>query len=402
MGLTPPTTTRFSDKTLDPSPDKKRKKPNRKLQLSTDESPSTFSEIQNYDHLPRYLVASTISNDKSAETKALGSHNIFQIGKGLDHISKEYSEVTELKNGDLLIKANNLKAAEKFLNAKHIDIVPVRITLHNKLNCSYGKIFYEKIVSYSEEELVNQINMKYPGLIMELRKIKRNENGNLVDTGAAVITFNNIHRPSRIKIGYNICTVFEHIPNPLKCRNCQKLGHTKNHCKKIALCGECAQPPPHDVCNRKFCVNCNIESHTSNDPKCPTFLKHKSVNKIKINNRCTVREAWKIFNSNPSAHLITPHTPKATYAQVTSNYDSTKNQNTKSHSTEYTPPPNSLSSPPQHIIQQPTNSPQPTTSSSLINSSSSKIANNSTISIIEYDKFRCKDSTMEYSGILMP
>lgn len=314
-GVHPPNYNRFSDLSLDPPLENKRKKPNKRPQPDLPEVTAS-SELENLDHLPRYLVATALANDKEIPPKSLGCYNIFQIGRGLDYISKDYGEVTELRNGDLLIKANNLKAAEKFLCAKYIDLVPVKITLHGKLNCSYGKIFYHKIIDYSEEDLINEINVKYPGLVIALRKVKKVENGKLMDTGAAIITFNQLNRPLRLKVGYTMCTVHEHIPNPLKCRNCHKLGHTKNHCKGITLCDKCALPPPHENCVRKFCINCNLDSHASNDPKCPSFLKHKSVNKIKINNRCTVREAWKIFNSNPSTHLIEPNVPKATYSQV--------------------------------------------------------------------------------------
>lgn len=75
------------------------------------------------------LVAPVLTNDKLNYLKSVGSYNIFEIRRSLDHISKDYSEVIELKSGDLLIKANDLKPAEKVIHAQCIDIVPVKITL---------------------------------------------------------------------------------------------------------------------------------------------------------------------------------------------------------------------------------------------------------------------------------
>lgn len=75
------------------------------------------------DHIPRYFIISTNVN-KEISGKPLSSYNVFQIEKGLNYISKEYTGVVELKSGDLLLKANNLKTAEKFIKANHIDIIP--------------------------------------------------------------------------------------------------------------------------------------------------------------------------------------------------------------------------------------------------------------------------------------
>ncbi|XP_037811336.1 putative uncharacterized protein DDB_G0283051 [Lucilia sericata] len=109
----------------------------------------------------------------------------------------------------------------------------------------------------------------------------------------------------------------------MRCVNCQKLGHTKNSCKNIEICKECGYVPPHEQCIRKFCVNCNSESHTSYDSLCPSFIKHKSVNKIKANRRCTVREAWKVFNENPSIHTIKPFTKNSlTFSDIVRNNNS--------------------------------------------------------------------------------
>ncbi|KAI8124677.1 Protein winged eye, partial [Lucilia cuprina] len=78
--------------------------------------------------------------------------------------------------------------------------------------------------------------------------------------------------------------------------------------------------PPHDPCTRKYCVNCNNETHTSFDSSCPSFLKHKSVNKIKADKRCTIREAWTIFNDNPTIHTLKPFNKRApTYSEILAN-----------------------------------------------------------------------------------
>ncbi|XP_065368759.1 chloride channel protein E-like [Calliphora vicina] len=151
----------------------------------------------------------------------------------------------------------------------------------------------------------------------------------VVSTGAAIITFDLIYRPEELKLGWESVSVDEYIPNPMKCQNCQKLGHTRKRCRNIEICKECGTPTPHDSCTRKFCVNCQLDSHTSYDPNCPTFWKHKSVNHLRISRRCTNREAWDIYNNNPITNTLKPvprrGTNIRTYAQVLNDQQASNN-----------------------------------------------------------------------------
>uniref|UniRef100_A0A1A9UL99 Uncharacterized protein n=1 Tax=Glossina austeni TaxID=7395 RepID=A0A1A9UL99_GLOAU len=70
------------------------KEHNKSLQSKLDESPSISLNLQNYDHLSRYLVASILTNGKLDETDPLESYNTFQISRGLDNISKDYRKTT--------------------------------------------------------------------------------------------------------------------------------------------------------------------------------------------------------------------------------------------------------------------------------------------------------------------
>lgn len=311
-GVYPPNSNRYAD--LDPDRDKQiNRQRNKRTRLDPTDFVPLPTKQPNYDDLPRFLIASATSLDSSTEVKPLASYNVFQIGRGIKHICHEYTEITELRSGDLMIKANNLKAAKKFLNAKFIDVVPVKIVSHATLNSSQGLIFCDKIKNISEEDILKDMSEFN---VIGVRKFMKKEGDNLISTGGAVITFNLIHPPEWLDLGWRTVKVYEYIPNPLKCNNCQKLGHTKNHCRGIQLCKECGIPPPHNPCNRKFCVNCNNDTHTSYDPTCLSFLTHKSVNKIKAKRRCTARDAWKIFKEDPINNLIAPHVPKKSYAHV--------------------------------------------------------------------------------------
>ena len=126
----------------------------------------------------------------------------------------------------------------------------------------------------------------------------------MVATGAAVVTFDFIRRHKILKIGWEIVRVDEHIPNPMRCLNCQRLGHTRKCCKNVELCRDGGLSSPHEQCSGKYCVNCSTEDQTSYDSSRPTYWKPKLANYLKITRRCTIREAWTIFNENPTMNTL--------------------------------------------------------------------------------------------------
>ena len=302
FGAQSPNHNRFRDLDPDPVPTKKKKNNGVNLTLS-----SSLSE----ENIPRYIIATA---NNGINGNPLSSYNVFQIEKGLRHISTDYTEVKELRSGDLLIKTLNLAAAEKFCKNKYIDLVPVKITMHSTLNSCQGRIYSRKIIDISEEELVECLSEQK---VIAVKKIMKKNGENLEATGAAVITFNRINLPDILKLGWERVKVETYIPNPMRCNNCQKLGHTKKYCKNIQSCRECGLTTPHESCVKKFCVNCNTDSHASYDSNCNAFLKYKSVNKIKIEKRCSARDAWKLFNDCPDLYAILPsNKSKPSYSAV--------------------------------------------------------------------------------------
>lgn len=232
---------RFKD--LDPGNGKNKKVKNKRQRL--EETEAVFNtDVIDDRHLPRFLVATALPESANSEPKPLASYNVFQIGKGLDYISTDYIDVTEMRNGDLMIKTKDLNSAQKFIRAKYIDVVPVKISLHSNLNSTLGRIFSRRIVKMSQEELsAGVIGIKNPNVI-DIKHILKRDGKNFVPTGAAIVTFNCLTRPQKISIGWEKCAVAEHIMIPMRCVNCQKLGHTKNRCRNISLCGECGNINP--------------------------------------------------------------------------------------------------------------------------------------------------------------
>ena len=57
------------------------------------------------------------------------------------------------------------------------------------------------------------------------------KDGKDIKTNTLFLTFDFPKPPEKIKLGYYIVNVSPYIPNPLRCFQCQKFGHSKRWCK---------------------------------------------------------------------------------------------------------------------------------------------------------------------------
>jgi len=106
-------------------------------------------------------------------------------------------------------------------------------------------------------------------------------NGVLEPTHRYIITFNKPDLPESIKItSWHFELLEAYLPKPMRCLACQRVGHTKKHCRRPeTTCSQCAedrhvsrqcsiQPPR--------CVNCGGE-HNAMSNKCPHYLYKSEV-----------------------------------------------------------------------------------------------------------------------------
>ena len=73
-----------------------------------------------------------------------------------------------------------------------------------------------------------------------------------------VLTIKGQTIPKGINTGYLKKETWPYIPNPQRCFQCQKFGHTKNSCKGKAVCAGCGEEGHNldDCKNKPKCVNC--------------------------------------------------------------------------------------------------------------------------------------------------
>ncbi|GFX24538.1 uncharacterized protein TNCV_1584941 [Trichonephila clavipes] len=99
-------------------------------------------------------------------------------------------------------------------------------------------------------------------------------------------------------MAYIRCPVRPYIPNPLRCFQCQRFGHSKTVCRGQPTCSRCAEVG-HDSADCKAkerCVNCKGD-HSSFSRACPTWLLEKEITALKIKNKISYPEARRVVSS---------------------------------------------------------------------------------------------------------
>ena len=110
-----------------------------------------------------------------------------------------------------------------------------------------------------------------------------------------VLTIKGQTIPKRINIGYLKKETRPYIPNPQRCFQCQKFGHTKNSCKGKAVCAGCGEGHNLDDCkNEPKCVNCQGD-HVAISRDCPKWKIEKGIVTLKYTEKNWFADARKRF-----------------------------------------------------------------------------------------------------------
>ena len=105
-----------------------------------------------------------------------------------------------------------------------------------------------------------------------------------------------------------------YIPNPQRCFQCQKFGHTKNSCKRKAVCAGCGEEGHNlDNCkNEPKCVNCQGD-HFAISRDCTKWKIEKDIVTLKYTEKNSFADARKrlepSFDSSKDSYATVTQTP---------------------------------------------------------------------------------------------
>ncbi|GBL77225.1 hypothetical protein AVEN_242104-1 [Araneus ventricosus] len=242
-------------------------------------------------NFPTYFIIHRISS--SNET----FHNVspFLVEKGITSSVGAVKSTKKLRSGDLLVEVESPKQAKQIVKLNSLSSIPVTVNPHATLNSSKGVISCGELLNESVEKITEELNSQG---VIHVRRITIRRDGQLLNTKHLILTFDSSKLPENIKAGYMRLFVRAYIPNPLRCFNCQRFGHSKTSCRGTLTCARCAEVG-HDStdCTRtEKCVNCKGE-HTSFSRNCFAWKQEKEIISTKIKNQISFQEARKLIKS---------------------------------------------------------------------------------------------------------
>ena len=202
------------------------------------------------------------------------SLNLFQNGRALRRLGiHKPKSVVRLHSGDLLLEVSTAAESERLLKTTCFGGIPVSVERHATLNSSKGVVKSRDLDGCSEEEIVTEVKG-----VTHARRIIVRRGDKEIRTNTWVLTFDTPKPPTTLAIEYLNLPVRPYVPNPMRCFNCHRFGHTKAKCHREAVCPRCGKGG-HSVeqCSSEACcLNCKGE-HSASSKECPRWQQEKVV-----------------------------------------------------------------------------------------------------------------------------
>ena len=129
-------------------------------------------------------------------------------------------------------QAQNLLRTNRFIDR------PVRVSIHKTLNSSRGVIRCRDLADMTEVEIRDEL--KDQGVV-GVNRVTLKKEGKVIPTNTLFLTLGSPELPKEITVVYLKVKVALFVPNPMRCFNCNKSGHTSQRCKVAANCTGCGK-----------------------------------------------------------------------------------------------------------------------------------------------------------------
>ena len=257
---------------------------------------------------------------KSLRDSIIGSVGIINIRK---NISRKLL-IIEIDH------CNNDKIQE-ILNLSLLGDYQIKCRLPLNKTISYGVIgpigIETSLVELKDELISQELN------IDKITRIyKGKEKTPTVFTKVAFISEN---LPDFVKIGYQRFRVRQYVGTPWQCYRCQGFGHSAPHCRYKPRCLVCSGAHELRECDQRKnngradivkCPNCQ-GAHTANYGGCPSYQKAKVIEKIRVEQKLSYRDAAK-FHVSSIKNNMSVTSKNSNFATINSNSHASNEKST--------------------------------------------------------------------------
>ncbi|GBM76567.1 hypothetical protein AVEN_254396-1 [Araneus ventricosus] len=209
-----------------------------------------ISNTSRASNFPTFFLIKRISS--SNET--FHSVSPFLVEKAIVSNIGEVKCTKKLRSGDLLVEVQSRKQSQQIVKVQKFSNIPVTVSPHASLNSSKGVTTCGELLNVPTDEILKELQGQG---VSHVRRISIRRDGQLLNTKHLILTFDSAKLPENIKAGYMRLSVRTYIPNPLRCFQCQRFGHSKTSCRGTLTCARCAEVGHESTdCTRaEKCVN---------------------------------------------------------------------------------------------------------------------------------------------------
>ena len=201
----------------------------------------------------------------------------FAVQKGFQAVAETLKSIKRLRDGCFVVECTRRWLAMGLLKTSWLVDRPTYVSIHKALSSSHGLIPCHELSGMMEME--TKMELQEQGVV-EVRRVTMKRDTEKVPTNTLFLTFNTPDLPKEIMVGYLKVKVALFVPNPVHCFNCNKFGHTSQHCKVAAKCLGCGKDKHEGRCEGpKLCSNCN-GPHASSAKDCPVWQKEKEIQHV--------------------------------------------------------------------------------------------------------------------------
>ena len=180
---------------------------------------------------PRFLIVETASEDLPPQKLSP-----FAVQKGFQAFAGTLKNIKRLRDGSFLVECGKRAQTQNLLRTNRFIDRLVRVSIHKTLNSSRGVIRCRDLADMSEVEIRDE--MKDQGVVV-VNRVTLKKEGKVIPTNTLFLTFGSPELPKEITVSDLKVKVALFVPNPMRCFNCNKFGHTSQRCKVVAKCPDC-------------------------------------------------------------------------------------------------------------------------------------------------------------------
>ena len=217
--------------------------------------------------------------------------NIMQLEVDLLAKIGSLARMAKQSRSSILIQIKQASQISKVNSPTSLAGHSVTVSLDHTLSHARGIVRSKAMTSFNETQLLDRLS---PQGVSHITRLSAFEQGSKTPSTNFILTFKSSTLPALIRLSQWHCEIVDqYVPSPMRCRKCQKLGHSKNQCRsQQSTCETCGQPDhsPQRCQTQPNCINCG-EQHKASSSACPHYILRKDILKLQAKEKLPFREA---------------------------------------------------------------------------------------------------------------